>query len=126
MRSPRPSIAAALAAHKPFVLIFATPKFCQTSTCGPTLDKVKPVAAAHPGITFINVEPYKLKDVDGQLQPELTATDPPTLQTVPATDAYGLISEPYLFVVGSDGIVKASFELIFTPDEIAAALDGLK
>src|SRR5262249_40587587 len=35
---------AALAAHKPFVLIFATPKFCQSSVCGPTLDKLKPVA----------------------------------------------------------------------------------
>ena len=33
---------AALAAKKPFVLIFATPKFCQTATCGPTLNKMKP------------------------------------------------------------------------------------
>ena len=120
------SVAAALAAKKPFVLVFATPKFCQTSTCGPTLDKVKAVAAAHPDLTFINVEPYKLKDVDGQLQPDLTTTDPPALQTVPATDAYGLLSEPYVFVVGSDGIVKASFELIFTPEEIDAALADLR
>ena len=65
------SVADALAAKKPFVLVFATPKFCQTKTCGPTLDKVKPVAAAHPDMTFINVEPYLLKDVDGQLQPVL-------------------------------------------------------
>jgi hypothetical protein len=118
------SVAAALAAHKPFVLIFATPKFCQTRTCGPTLDKVKPIAAAHPDLTFINVEPYKLVDDQGQLQPVLDANN--QLQTVPATDAYGLLSEPYLFVVGGDGIVKASFELIFTPDEIEGALAGLK
>jgi hypothetical protein len=120
------SVSAALTAHKPFVLVFATPKFCQSSTCGPTLDKVKAVAAKHPGLTFINVEPYKLKDVDGQLQPDLTATDPPALQTVPATEAYGLISEPYVFVVGGDGIVKASFELVFTPDEIEKTLADLK
>lgn len=118
------SVADALAAHKPFVLVFATPKFCQTQTCGPTLDKVKEVAAAHPDVTFINVEPYQLTDVDGQLQPVLSASN--QLQTVPATDAYGLLTEPFVFVVGGDGIVKASFELIFTPDEIAAALDGLK
>ena len=117
------SVSAAIAAHKPFVLIFATPKFCQTSTCGPTLDKLKPVAAAHPTLTFINVEPYKLKDDGGQLQPDLDANG--QLQTVPASDAYGLISEPYVFVVGGDGIVKSSFELIFTPDEIDAALAGL-
>jgi hypothetical protein len=118
------SIAAALAAHKPFVLIFATPKFCQTSTCGPTLDKVKPIAAAHPDLTFINVEPYILSVDQGQLQPVLDAQG--YLQAVPATKAYGLLSEPYLFVVGGDGIVRASFELIFTPDEIDKALAGLK
>ena len=41
--------------------IFATPKFCTSAQCGPTLDQFKPIAAAHPEITFINVEPYKLK-----------------------------------------------------------------
>jgi hypothetical protein len=117
------SISGALAAHKPFVLIFATPKFCQTSTCGPTLDKLKPVAASHPGVTFINVEPYKLADDHGQLQPVLDAGG--NLQTVPASDAYGLLSEPYVFIVGGDGIVKAGYELIFTPDEIDKELAGL-
>ena len=43
----------------------------------------KPVAAANPDVTFINVEPYKLQDVDGQLQPvldpnEQTPSSPPT------------------------------------------------
>ena len=117
------SVAEALAAHKPFVLIFATPKFCQTSTCGPTLDKVKPIAAADPNLTFINVEPYVLADDQGQLQPVLDAKG--NLQAVSATIAYGLVSEPYVFVVGGDGIVKASFELIFTSDEIDKALAGL-
>jgi hypothetical protein len=118
------SVADALAAHKPFVLVFATPKFCQTQTCGPTLDKVKPIAATHPDVTFINVEPYQLKDDQGQLQPVLDASG--QLQTAPATDAYRLLSEPYVFVVGGDGIVTASFELIFTPAEIDQALTGLK
>jgi len=117
------SVADALSAHEPFVLVFATPKFCQTKTCGPTLDKVKEVAAKHPGVTFINVEPYLLEDVDGQLQPKLDAKG--NLQAVPATVDYGLVTEPFVFVVGGDGIVKASFELIFTPAEIDAALQDL-
>ena len=117
------SVADAVAAHEPFVLVFATPKFCVTKTCGPTLDKIKPIATAHPDITFINVEPYQLEVVDGQLQPVLS--DANELQTVPATDAYGLLTEPFVFVVGGDGIVKASFELIFAPDEIDQALAGL-
>lgn len=117
------SVADALAAHEPFVLIFATPKFCVTNTCGPTLDKMKPIASAHPDITFINVEPYQLEVVDGQLQPVLGSAN--ELQAAPATNAYGLLTEPFVFVVGGDGIVKSSFELIFTPDELNEALAGL-
>jgi hypothetical protein len=117
------SVDAALAAGKPFVLVFATPKFCQTATCGPTLDKLKPVAAAHPDVTFINVEPYQLEWTGGQLQPVLNGG-----QLVPAdaTNAYRLRSEPYVFVVGADGKVKASFELVFASDEIEAAIAAVE
>jgi hypothetical protein len=117
------SEADALAAKKPFVLIFATPKFCQTATCGPTLDRLKPVAAAHPEMTFINVEPYQLQYTDGQLQPVLTGSD---LTPVEATTAFKLTTEPYVFVVGADGKVSATFELVFAPDEIEAAIQQVE
>jgi hypothetical protein len=117
------SESAALAAHKPFVLIFATPKFCQTATCGPTLDRLKPVAAAHPEMTFINVEPYQLEYTDGGLQPVLTDNQ---LTPVDATVAFKLQSEPYLFVVGADGKVASSFELVFSADEIDAAIKAVE
>jgi hypothetical protein len=117
------SVADALAAKEPFVLVFATPKFCQTQACGPTLEKIKEVAADHPDVTFINVEPYLLVDEDGQLQPELDAKG--NLQAAPATKAYGLLTEPYVFVVNDEGVVTASYELIFTPDEIDEAISAL-
>jgi len=118
------SEADALAAKKAFVLIFATPKFCQTSTCGPTLDKLKPVAAAHPEMTFINVEPYLLKDDQGQLQPDLDAAG--NFQPAPATVAFHLQSEPFVFVVGADGTIRSTFELVFAPDEIEAAIQAVE
>ncbi len=117
------SVADALTAGTPFVLVFATPQFCQTQTCGPTLDKVKAVAAKHPDMTFINIEPYQTTFTDGRLQPVLSADN--LLQTVPASDAFGLVTEPYVFVVGGDGKVAASFELIFTPEEMDAAIEAL-
>jgi hypothetical protein len=117
------SEADALAAKKPFVLIFATPKFCQTATCGPTLDRLKPVAAAHPELTFINVEPYKLEYTNGALQPVLTGAD---LTPVDATTAFKLTTEPYVFVVGAAGKVSATFELVFSPDEIEAAIQQVE
>jgi hypothetical protein len=118
------SEADALAAKKPFVLIFATPKFCKSSVCGPTLEKLKPVAAAHPEMTFINVEPYLLKDDQGQLQPVLDASG--NLQAVPATVDFKLSSEPFVFVVGADGKISSSFELVFSPDEIDAAIKAVE
>jgi hypothetical protein len=118
------SEADALAAKKPFVLIFATPKFCKSTVCGPTLDKLKPVATAHPQMTFINVEPYKLQVTDGQLQPVLDAQN--NLVAAEATDAFKLSSEPYVFLVGADGKVSASFELVFSPDEIEAAIKAVE
>ena len=117
------SEADALAAKKPFVLIFATPKFCQTATCGPTLDRLKPIAAAHPELTFINVEPYQLTFADGSLQPVLTGGN---LTPVDATNAFKLSTEPYVFVVGADGKVNASFELVFSPAEIEAAIKAVE
>ena len=68
------SVDEALADHEPFVLIFATPKFCKTAQCGPTLDRIKPFVARYPTVTFINVEPYKLTLVDGASSPSSTRT----------------------------------------------------
>jgi hypothetical protein len=123
--SPEPafyqtSVADALAAHKPFILVFATPKFCASAQCGPTLDQVKPVAAAHPEVTFINVEPYKLEYVDGALKPVLSANN--QLQATPITDEWGLLSEPWIFAVDRNGIVRGSYEVTITPAELEAIL----
>lgn len=113
------SIADALEAGEPFVLVFATPKFCASAQCGPTLDRIKPVVAAHPDLTVINVEPYELQDVDGQLQPVL---DDGQLTLVEAATAWRLLSEPWVFVVDGDGIISASFEGILSADELEAAI----
>lgn len=118
------SIADALAAKEPFVVVFATPKFCTSAQCGPTLDRIKPIAAAHPDLTFINVEPYELKEVDGQLQPVLTG-DPAGLTAAPATEAWRLMSEPWVFVVDENGIITASYMLIVGDEELEAAIAAL-
>jgi hypothetical protein len=118
------SIDEALAKHDPFLVVFATPKFCTSAQCGPTLDRIKPYAARYPSVTFINVEPYKLTDQGGSLQADLDANG--QLQPVEATLAWGLLSEPWVFVVDRDGIVRGSFELIFSDAELTAALDAVK
>ncbi len=115
---------AALAAHKPFVLVFATPAFCTSAQCGPTLDHVKAIAQAYPDVVFINVEPYKLQFTDGKLQPILDASG--NLQATSATDAWGILSEPWVYVVDRTGTVRASFPSVFSDEELKSAIDAVK
>ena len=117
------SIADALAAGKAFVVTFATPAFCQTRLCGPTLETVKRVAKDYPSVTFINVEPYKMAFTNGSLQPELDAQG--QLQPAEWTNAWGLQSEPYTFVIAADGTLAAKFEGVLGEDELRGALDAL-
>jgi hypothetical protein len=119
------SIADALAAKKPFVVAFATPKFCTSQQCGPTLDRLKPIAARHPGVTAINVEPYQLEYKDGRLQPVLTG-NPEQLTPTEATREWRLPTEPWVFVVDRNGVVTASLMLIFSDEELDAALKAVE
>jgi hypothetical protein len=114
------SVAGALAAHEAFVVIFATPAFCRSATCGPTLDLVKTAAADFKGrLTFIHVEPYELAMSDGHLQPLLDANNNPI--PVEAVNNWGMPTEPYVFVVDDTGKVSAKFEGLASPEELTAA-----
>ncbi len=120
----RTSVDQALIEHQPFVLVFATPAFCTSRQCGPTLDSIKAIAADHPGVTFINAEPYKLAYADGSLQPVLDTNS--QLQPTDAARAWGLLSEPWVFVVDRDGIVRGSYEAVVSKAELDRALNALK
>ena len=123
-RSTRLSVKDALAAHDPFVLVFATPKFCTSAQCGPTLDRVKPLVAEFPAVTFINVEPYELEFKDGGLQAVRDASG--SLTPTRAVFEWGILSEPWVFVVDRDGIVTGSFEGVVGTDELRAAVAAVR
>lgn len=120
----RVSVHDALAQHKPFVLVFATPAFCRSAVCGPTLDGIKAVAKTRPGMTFINVEPYKMTFTGGRLQPVPDAGG--SLQATDVTNAWGLLTEPWVFLVDRNGIVRGSWSTVVTADELTAAIDAVK
>lgn len=107
------SVDEALERGESFVVAFATPEFCQTQTCGPTLDIVKSVAKDFPKENFIHVEPYKLP------------ADPSALEPIPAVEEWGLPTEPWVFVVDDKGNVAAKFEGSLAPSELQAALQDL-
>jgi hypothetical protein len=115
------SILDAIESELPAVIAFVTPSFCQTATCGPTIEKVKEVAASHPDdVDFVHVEPYLMHVKDGYLQPLLSEEG--WLQPAPWTTRYGLRTEPYVIVIDAQGLVRAKFEGAITVDELEDAL----
>jgi hypothetical protein len=101
------SVADSVKAHVPFVLVFATPKFCQSRTCGPTVDVAKAVQKRVPGGRFIHVEIYKDNN--------------PAQGENRWVGEWHLPSEPWVFVVGRDGRIKARFEGSVSVAELAGA-----
>lgn len=127
--SPEPrlyqtSVDEALAARETFVLVFATPAFCQSRTCGPTLDIIKEVAADYPDMTFINVEPFVMELRGGSLQPVLSPEG--GLQSAPWTEAWQLVREPFVAVVDENGILSAKFEGVLGANELRNALNEVR
>jgi hypothetical protein len=94
----RYSIADSIKAKKPFVAVFATPKFCMSRLCGPTVKLVEAVQRnmKDTPMRFIHVEIYR--DNDPESGPN------------PWVQQWALPSEPWVFVVGADGKIRSKFE----------------
>lgn len=118
------SIADALGQGRPTIVVFATPSFCTTATCGPQVETVSEVRRKyHDRASFIHVEVYENPhEVEGDLS---------RARTSPIMDEWGLTSVPewtnesWVFVMDSDGVVMARFEAYSTADELAAALEDV-
>jgi hypothetical protein len=102
---------AALATKKPVAILFATPAFCQTATCGPVLDVL--VAEHQPfanTVQSIHVEVF---------------TDRTAKVVAPPLEALHLQNEPWLFLVGADGKVRERISGPFDTVEVRTALQRL-
>jgi hypothetical protein len=104
------SVAESIAARVPFVVAFATPQFCTSRTCGPVVDVVDRVRRDFAGspIRFIHVEVFRDND--------------PALGYNRWMREWRLPSEPWVFLVGRDGRIKAKFEGSVSIRELRAAV----
>lgn len=102
------TIAEAMASGKPSVITFATPGFCQTRYCTPVVESVS-VAKDQFGdaANFIHVEVYK------EFSPLVLADE---------MAEWGLITEPWTFVLDGDGRVAARLGGPVSPQELADVL----
>ena len=102
------TIADAITQGKPLVVVFATPGFCTSQTCGPQLEVLQTVANRYRDrANFVHVEIFK----------------DPQARTLNATvQEWNLPSEPWTFVVDGTGHVADRFDGITAAEEIEQAL----
>ena len=106
------SISEALAQGRPLLLAFATPAFCHSRTCAPVLEAVKAVWRDFSGkINGIHIEVFE------------NPQDPQRLVESEPFVAWRLPSEPWVFVIDGEGVIRYAFEGAVTEAELRSAVD---
>jgi hypothetical protein len=109
------SIADAIQQHRPALVVFATPAFCTSNTCGPEVKVVQGLEPAYRDrLTFIHVEIYR------DFKP-----DPAKRKLAQTVVDWRLQTEPWVFLIDSKGIIQSRFEGPTASDEVKAAIDQL-
>jgi hypothetical protein len=98
---------------KPVVIVFATPAYCVSRVCGPTVDVVQQVADKYgEQADFIHMEVWE-------------DNDPTTERVRPQLKAFGLPTEPWTFLIDSDGVVEERIEGAYGVSELEQAVRGM-
>jgi len=93
---------------RPQVIVFATPKYCTSRVCGPVLDVVRTLIPVWGDrVAFVHEEVWQA----GGMQ-----------RLSPTMEEWNLRSEPWIFIVAGDGVVRARFEGLTTRGELETAL----
>lgn len=103
------SLASAIKGGKPTVVVLAAPAFCQTRFCGPVYDVVSALQQKYgDAFNWVHVEVYT-----GLPNP---ATN--NWQIAPAMRAFGLTTEPWVYLIDSKGIIVYRVEGFVSGDEL--------
>ena len=109
------TVAQALDAGLPFLITFSTPAFCSSAICGPQLDVVKDLNNAYKGrINAIHIEVFE--------NPLEVRGNPPRGRINPAMREWALPTEPWTFIIDSEGKISAKFEAFTSYEELEEAL----
>ncbi len=118
------TIAEGVISGRPTVVVFATPAFCTSPTCGPQVDTVSELKdLRRDEANFIHVEIY---DNPEEIQGDLSSAVITDL-----VHKWGLSSIPdwfnesWTFVIGRDGRIAQRFEGFATLEELDAALQAV-
>lgn len=109
------SIDDAIDLGKPTVIVFGTPRYCTSRTCGPVVDYVERAKEKYEdGASFIHVEMWK--DDKSVNKPD---------GFVDAFAEWKFQTEPWVYFIGADGKVRDRWLGALGPDELARAVGAL-
>ena len=95
--------------RRPAVIVFATPLLCMSRVCGPVVDIAEQVKSEHGDqVAFIHMEIFEDNDANKGPRPQFSA--------------FGLQTEPWLFVVDREGRVTEAIEGAFSARELEQAV----
>lgn len=110
------SIADAIEAGHPALVVFSTPVYCVSRFCGPVTDLVAGLATEYDDrADFIHVEIYRDFEAGQVNQAALDWL----------SDGEGELREPWTFLIGADGRIVASWDTVVTRAEIEPLLESL-
>jgi hypothetical protein len=113
----RSTIAEAVAQHRPALVLFATPLYCTSQFCGPSVDGLQALSEAYPDkAVYIHVEIWR--DYQNSVINRAAAD---WLWPDRTKD----LTEPWLYLIGADGRILDRWSPLFDPDEVASELEAL-
>lgn len=131
------SLDQALQSGKPTAVLFATPAYCRTAVCGPSLEVMQGLQQRFGDrMNFIHVEVFRYpfresfeaqSAVFQQLAQEGRAPTEAE-RNVGLSDpmiAWSLPSEPWLFLIDANGVIVARYEGGITSEEMTPAIEKL-
>ena len=111
------TIADALAAHRPVIVVVSTPTFCESRFCGPITDSVAELARTMGDkVSFVHLEVWRNFEA-GDLNPAAQEW------VDPSGSHEG--NEPWVFVVDRDGVIVERFDNVASDVDLRAAVDRI-
>ncbi|HUF84846.1 MAG TPA: hypothetical protein VMQ81_09680 [Acidimicrobiia bacterium] len=111
------TVAGALAAGRPVVVVVSTPTFCVSRFCGPITEEIQKLAQEFGDrVDFVHLEVWQ--DFEAQ------AVNPSAAEWIAPRDG-GDLREPWVFVVGADGLVTERFDNAVSDADLRRAVEAV-
>lgn len=109
------TVADAIEAGRPTLLVVSTPTYCVSRFCGPITESVEALAEDHADeMAFVHLEVWK--------DYEAKELNPAAAEWI-APEGVEEVSEPWVFLIGADGTILDRWDNVATDADLAAAVE---